>query len=455
MNLEKKAYASSAGASLNNETLAINCVIHSCKRNSNTFIRAACLGRMIVVQEYLKMKKSIVFIVTVSLILGRNFSAAETTGYGPGVTDTEIKIGQTMPYTGPASAYGSCGKAHQAFFNSLNQQGGINGRKVNLISLDDAMNPAKTVEQIRRLVEHDHVLLIFSVLGTGSLSIVNYLNEKKVPFLFPAAAHKKFHQPKKYPWVMGWVPSFGFEGRMFARYILKHRPNAKIGIIWERDDMGIEEVTDFKDELGPKAKQMIVADVSYELTDPTVDSQLISIKGAGADTLISLTTPKFAAQTLRKVHDLNWRPLHLTTYGAASVGATLRLAGLDRAVGLITAYFAKDPTNPAVQNDLDVKEFLAWKEKYFKEGDIADSCIPYSYMQAHLLVQVLKQCGNDLSRENIMRQAANLRDVRIPLLLPGITINTSPTDYRPIKEMQFMHFDGERWLIFDERMMEK
>lgn len=401
------------------------------------------------------MKKSIAAFCIVCLGFCQQLSAAQTKRYGPGVTDAEIKIGQTMPYSGPASAYGSCGKTHQAFFKSLNLQGGINGRRVNLISLDDSMNPPKTIEQIRRLVEHDRVLLIFSVLGTGSLSIVNYLNEKKVPFLFPAAAHKKFHQPKKYPWVMGWAPSFGFEGRMFARYILKHRPNAKIGIIWERDDMGIEEVADFKDELGPKAKQMIVADVSYDLTDPTVDSQLISIKGAGADTLISLTTPKFAAQTLRKVHALEWRPLHLTSYSAASVGATLRVAGLDKAVGLITAYFGKDPTNPAVQNDPDVKEFLAWKEKYFKEGDIADSCIPYSYMQAHLLVQVLKQCGNDLSRENVMRQAANLRGVRIPLLLPGITINTSPTDYRPIEEMQFMRFDGERWLIFDERMTEK
>ena len=401
------------------------------------------------------MKKSIVVFCIVCLGFCQQLSATQSKRYSPGVTDTEIKIGQTMPYSGPASAYGSCGKTHQAFFKSLNLQGRINGRKVNLISLDDSMNPPKTVEQIRRLVEHDGVLLIFSVLGTGSLSIVNYLNEKKVPFLFPAAAHKKFHQPKKYPWVMGWVPSFGFEGRMFARYILKHRPNAKIGIIWERDDMGIEEVADFKDELGPKAKQMIVADVSYELTDPTVDSQLISIKGASADTLISLTTPKFAALTLRKVHALEWRPLHLTTYGAASVGATLRVAGFEKAVGLITAYFGKDPTNPAVQNDPDVKEFLTWKAKYFKEGDITDGCIPYSYMQAHLLVQVLEQCGNDLSRENVMRQAANLRDVRIPLLLPGITINTSPTDYRPIEEMQFMRFDGERWLIVDERMMEK
>jgi branched-chain amino acid transport system substrate-binding protein len=401
------------------------------------------------------MKKSIAFAIAVYLGSSVHLSAAETKRYGTGVTDTEIKIGQTMPYSGPASAYSSCGKAHQAFFKSLNQQGGINGRSVNLISLDDAMSPPKTFEQVRRLVEHEKVLLIFSVLGTGSLSIVNYLNHKKVPFLFPAAAHKKFHQPKKYPWVMGWVPSFGFEGRMFARYILKHRPNTKIGIIWERDDMGIEEVADFKDELGSKAKQMIVADVSYELTDPTVDSQLISIKDAGADTLISLTSPKFGALTLRKVHNLNWQPLHLTTYGAASVGATLRVAGLDKAVGLITAYFAKDPTNPAVQNDPDVKEFLAWKEKYFKEGDITDGCIPYSYMQAQLLVQVLKQCGNDLSRENVMRQAANLRDVRIPLLLPGITINTSPTDYRPIKEMQFMRFDGERWLAIEDRMTEK
>jgi ABC-type branched-subunit amino acid transport system substrate-binding protein len=379
----------------------------------------------------------------------------ETEKYGPGVTDTEIKIGQTMPYSGPASAYATCGITHQRFFKSINENGGINGRKIKLISLDDSMMPAKTVEHVRRLVEHDQVLLLFSILGPGGLSILDYVDRKKVPFLFPAGAALKFHMPDKHPWTMGWVPTFEFEGRVYAKYILQNRPDAKIGILWEDDDMGREQVQGVKLELGAKAASMIVSVQSYMLTDPTISSQVIALKAAGADTIINLSTPKFAALSIRKVYDMGWHPLHVLTYTASSVSATLKPAGLEKSAGLISAYFGKSPSNPAVQDDVDVKEYLAWKAKYYSDGDVNDICLDYSYMQAHLLVRVLEQCGDDLTRKNVMRQARNLKNVRIPLLAPGITIDTSPTDYRPIQSMRFMRFDGKQWNYFGELMIEK
>ncbi len=379
---------------------------------------------------------------------------AQNKKYGPGVTDTEIKIGQTMPYSGPASAYATCGISHQRFFKSINEQGGINGRKIKLLSLDDQMTPPQTVDRVRRLVEQDQVLLLFGVLGPGALSILNYVDKKKVPFLFPSAAAGKFHLPKKHPWTMGWVPSFEFEGRMFARYILKNHPNAKIGILWEDNDIGREERAGFKAELGAKAKTMIVGDESYLLTDPTVHSQIISLKAAGADTVISIVTPKFAAQAIRKIHDLGWRPVHIMTYAGTAI-STLEAAGLEKSKGLISAYFAKTVTDPVMRNDADVKEYHAWKSKHYPEGDVNDGCIDYGYVQAHLLLQVLKQCGDDLTRENVMRQAQNLRDVHLPLLVAGITVNTNPTDYRPIESMQFQRFDGSQWIFFGEPMSEQ
>jgi ABC-type branched-subunit amino acid transport system substrate-binding protein len=374
--------------------------------------------------------------------------------YGPGVTDTEIRVGQTMPYSGPASAYATCGISHQRFFKSINDQGGINGRKIKLISLDDQMTPPQTVDRVRRLVEHDKALVLFGVLGPGALAILNYVDKQHVPFLFPSAAAGKFHLPDKHPWTMGWVPSFEFEGRMFARYILANRPNAKIGILWEDNDIGREERDGFRMELGAKAARMVVADERYLLTDPTVSSQIISIKGAGADTIVSIVTPKFAAQAIRKIHDLGWQPMHLMTYAGSAIN-TLESAGLDKSKGLISAYFAKTVTDPAMREDGDVKQYHAWKAKYYPEGDVNDGCIDYGYIQAHLLVQVLKQCGDDLTRENVIRQAKNLRDVRLPLLVPGITINTSPTDYRPIEALQFQRFDGSQWIFFGEPMTEK
>ena len=379
---------------------------------------------------------------------------ADSKKYGPGVTDTEIKIGQTMPYGGPASAYATCGISHQRVFKSINDQGGINGRKINLISLDDEMTPPKTVEQVRRLVERDNVLLLFGVLGPGALSILDYVDRKKVPFLFPTGAARKFHQPVKHPWTMGWLPPSEFEGQMYARFILKERPNAKIGILWENNDMGREGLDGVKLELGNRASKMIVAEASYLLTDPTVDSQIISLKGAGADTVISMVSAKFAALAIRKIHDIGWHPLHLISYSGSGLNV-LEMAGLEKSKGLISAYFAKTVTDPVMRNDEDVKQYYAWKSKFYPEGNINDGCIDYGYTQAHLLIQVLKQCGDDLTRENVMRQAQSLHNVRLPLLVPGITINTSPKDYRPIEAMQFQRFDGHQWIFFGELMTEK
>lgn len=393
----------------------------------------------------------LVFIAAVSHSIGVR---ADGKKYGPGVTDTEIKIGQTMPYGGPASAFATCGISHQRVFKSINDQGGINGRKIKLISLDDEMTPPKTVEQVRRLVERDNVLLLFGVLGPGALSILDYVDKNKVPFLFPSGAARKFHQPDKHPWTMGWLPSSEFEGRMFARFILKERPNAKIGILWEDNDMGREELDGVKLELGDRASKMIVAEASYLLTDPTVNSQIISLKGAGADTVISIATPKFAAQAIRKIHDMGWHPLHLIAYSGSGLNV-LEMAGLEKSKGLISAYFAKTVTDPVMRNDEDVKQYYAWKAKFYPEGNINDGCIDYGYTQAHLLVQVLKQCGDDLTRENVMRQAQSLHNVRLPLLVPGITINTSPTDYRPIEAMQFQRFDGRQWIFFGDLMTAK
>ena len=393
----------------------------------------------------------LVFIAAVNPPIGVR---ADGKKYGPGVTDTEIKIGQTMPYGGPASAFATCGISHQRVFKSINDQGGINGRKIKLISLDDEMTPPKTVEQVRRLVERDNVLLLFGVLGPGALSILDYVDKNKVPFLFPSGAARKFHQPDKHPWTMGWLPPFEFEGRMFARFILKERPNAKIGILWEDNDMGREELDGVKLELGDRASKMIVAEASYLLTDPTVNSQVISLKGSGADTVISIVTPKFAAQAIRKIHDMGWHPLHLIAYSGSGLNV-LEMAGLEKSKGLISAYFAKTVTDPVMRNDEDVKQYYAWKAKFYPEGNINDGCIDYGYTQAHLLVQVLKQCGDDLTRENVMRQAQSLHNVRLPLLVPGITINTSPTDYRPIEAMQFQRFDGQQWIFFGDLMTAK
>ncbi|MBI3515612.1 MAG: ABC transporter substrate-binding protein [Proteobacteria bacterium] len=364
----------------------------------------------------------------------------------PGVTDTEIKIGQTMPYSGPASAYGVIGKAEIAYFKMINDQGGINGRKVNLLSLDDGYSPPKTVEQIRKLVEQERVAFIFHSLGTPSnTAIQGYLNKQKVPQLFVASGASKWADPERFHWTMSWQPDYQTEAKIYARYLLDNKPGAKVGVLYQSDDFGKDYLKGLRDGLGPKAASMIVKEVSYEVADPTIDSQIVSLQGAGADVLINIATPKFAAQAIRKVHDIAWKPLHIMSNVSASVGGVLVPAGLEKSVGVVTALYQKVSTDPRWQNDPGFQAWLAWMKAYNPDADITDNGNVTGYSVPMTLVQVLKQCGDDLSRENIMRQAANLKNLELPMLLPGIKINTSPTDYRPIEQVQLMRFDGKTW----------
>jgi branched-chain amino acid transport system substrate-binding protein len=364
--------------------------------------------------------------------------------YGPGVTDTEIKIGNTCFYSGPASSYGTIGKSEAAYFRMLNDQGGVNGRKINFISYDDAYSPPKTVEQTRRLVEQDGVLLMLNPLGTPTNSAIqHYLNEKKVPQLFVATGATKWDDPKHFPWTIGWQPNYQSEGRAYAAYILEHKPDGKIGVLYQNDDFGKDYLKGVRDGLGEKAKTIAVA-ASYETTDPTVDSQVIGIKSAGCDVFVNAAIPKFAAQSIRKAAELEWKPLHIGN----SVAATLKPAGLDKSKDIVSDFYLKDPTDPQWKDDQGYKDWVAFMDKYYPEGDKTDGGNVIGPCFAQTFVQVLKQCGDDLTRENIMKEAANLHDFRVPMLLPGITINTSPTDFAPIKQIQMGRFDGERWRLF-------
>jgi len=371
--------------------------------------------------------------------------------YGPGVTDTEIRIGQTMPYSGPASSYGTAGKAELAYFAKINAEGGINGRKITLLSLDDGYSPPRTVEQTRKLVEQDQVLLLFSSLGTPTNAAVQkYMNAKKVPQLFCATGGSEFGDPQHFPWTMGWRPNYRSEARVYAKYILKARPNAKIAVLYQNDDLGKDYLKGLHEGLGEKAKSMIVSEVSYEVTDPTVDSQVVTLQASGADTFLNFSTPKAAAQAIRKVYDLGWRPMHLVTNVGSSVASVLKPAGLEKSVGLLTAAFLKDPTDKQWQNDPGYRDWLAWMKQYYPEGDTTDFYNVYGYGLAQTLVHVLKQSGDDLTRENVMRQAANLKNLSLPMLLPGVKVNTSATDYYPIKQMWMQRFDGKQWVLFGE-----
>jgi len=392
----------------------------------------------------------IVAIATSALLLTSGPVRADKK-YDAGVTDVEIKIGQTMPYSGPLSAYATIGKVEAAYFRMVNEQGGINGRKINLISLDDAFSPPKTVEMTRRLVEQDEVLAVFQPLGTPtSTAVRKYLNERKVPQLFIASGATKWADPKNFPWTIGWQPNYQTEGQIYAKYLLANKPNAKVGILYQNDDSGKDYVKGFREGLGDKAGSMIVAEISYEVSDPTVDSQIVTLKASGADTFFNETTPKFAAQAIRKVHDVGWNPLQILVSISASVGAVLTPAGLDKSTGLITGVYFKDAVDPQWSNDPAMKEWLAFMKKYYPEGSIIDSLNIYGYMTAQTLVQVLKQCGDDLTRENVMRQAANLKDLQLALLLPGIKLSTSPDDFTPIKAMRLARFDGKTWVAFGE-----
>jgi branched-chain amino acid transport system substrate-binding protein len=363
-----------------------------------------------------------------------------------------IKIGNTNPYSGPASAYGTIGKTIAAYWKMVNDQGGVNGRKVEFITYDDGYSPPKTVEMVRRLVEQDQVLLVFQPLGTPPNSAIHkYMNAKKVPHLFVATGATKWNDPKRFPWTMGWQPNYQTEGRIYAEHILKNNPKAKIGVLYQNDDYGKDYLKGFKDGLGDKVS-MIVREVSYEVADPTVDSQMVQLQASGADTFFNITTPKFAAQAIRKAYDSGWKPTHYVNNVSASIGSVLKPAGLEKAVGLISTQYTKDPNDPQWKDDPAVKTWRAFMAKYYPEGNLADASNIYGYAVAETMHQVLKQAGSTLTRDNIMKQAANLKNFRSELLLPGIRINTSPTDFAPIESVQLIRFDGQAWQRFGQIM---
>jgi branched-chain amino acid transport system substrate-binding protein len=369
--------------------------------------------------------------------------------YGPGVTDTEIKIGNTNFYSGPASSYGVIGKTETAFFTMLNEQGGINGRKINFISYDDAYSPPKTVEQTRKLVESDEVFLIFNSLGTPTNTAVQkYLNQKQVPQLFVGTGATKWGDPKRFPWTIGWQPNYQGEGRIYATYILAHHAQSKIAVLYQNDDYGKDYVKGLKDGLGDKAKSMIVAEAPYETTDPTVDSQVVNLKASGADIFYNVTIPKFAAQAIRKTVEIGWKPLHILNSVSNSVGGVLQPAGFENSKGILSTAYLKDPTDPQWKDDPGYKDWVAFMDKYYPDGDKTNVFTVYGYTIPQTLVQVLKQCGDNLTRENVMKEAASLHNLALPMLLPGITVNTRPTDFFPVKQMQMERFNGERWELF-------
>ncbi|MGJ5046172.1 ABC transporter substrate-binding protein [Bradyrhizobium oligotrophicum] len=366
--------------------------------------------------------------------------------YDTGASDSEIKVGQTVPLSGPASAYATIGKAQAAYMRMINDQGGVNGRKINLIQYDDAYSPPKTVEQVRKLVESDEVLLTFQIIGTApNVAVQKYLNAKKVPQLFAATGASRFTDPKNFPWTMGFNPSYVVEGRIYGQYILKTHPDAKIGVLYQNDDLGRDYLAGLKAGLGDKAAKMIVAESSYEITEPTIDSHILKLKDAGADLLFSASTPKQAAQAIKKVAELGWKPVHIVDINANSLGATLKPAGLENAKGLISVGYVKDPLEDRFKDDPGVQRYLAFMEKYYPDGDKGSNFNVYGYITAELLVQVLKQCGDELTRDNVLKQATHLDHVELGMLLPGISITTSPTDYRVNKQLQMIQFDGAHW----------
>jgi ABC-type branched-subunit amino acid transport system substrate-binding protein len=388
-----------------------------------------------------------VAVATTALSLTTTASFAQK-NYDPGVSDTEIKVGNIMPYSGPASAYGVIGKTEAAYFKMINDKGGINGRKINYISYDDAYSPPKTVEQTRKLVEGDEVLLLFNPLGTaGNTAIQKYMNNKKVPQLFVSTGAAKFDDPQHFPWTMGWGPNYQSEARTYAKYILDTYPGKTIGILYQNDDFGKDYLTGIHQILGELAGKLIVSEVSYETSVPTVDSQVVQIKAANPDIFINVATPKFAAQAIKKIGELGWHPIHFLSNVSASVGGVLKPAGLENSQGLISDAYMKDPTDPQWKDDPEMNEWRAFMDKYYPEGDKSDGATVFGYGVAAGLVQVLTQCGDNLTRENVMKQAASL-DFRIGIYLPGSKIKTSATDFAPIEQTQLMKFTGERWELF-------
>jgi branched-chain amino acid transport system substrate-binding protein len=395
------------------------------------------------------MHKYLIPALVLGVAIGAAGPAAAQKKYDPGANDTEIKIGNINPYSGPASAYGTIGKTIDAYFKKVNAEGGINGRKVNFISYDDGYSPPKAVEQARKLVESDEVLLIFQSLGTPSnTAIQKYMNAKQVPQLFVATGATKWGDPKNFPWTMGWQPSYQSESHIYAQYILKNHPNGKIGILYQNDDYGKDYVKGLKDGLGAKAKTMIISEQPYEVADPTIDSQIINLKASGADVFFNVTTPKFAAQAIKKSAEIGWKPVHILNQVSSSLVSVLKPAGLENSKGILSTGYLKDVTDPQWKDDAGVKNFFAFMDKYFPEGDKTNVLSAYGYSVSQTLAQVLKQCGDNLTRENVMKQAASLKELQQDLFLPGIKANTSPADFYPLDQNQMMKFTGERWEYF-------
>jgi ABC-type branched-subunit amino acid transport system substrate-binding protein len=412
--------------------------------------REKTVGRIFRQEEHPNMSNRIPAMVATAL-LAVAFSTSQSLAqkkYDTGASDTEIKFGQTVPFSGPYSAYANIGKSELAYFNMINDKGGINGRKLNLIQYDDAYSPPKTVEQVRKLVEGDEVLFTFQIIGTAANAAVQkYLNGKKVPQMLASTGASRFTDPQNYPWTMAFNPNYQSEARIYAKYILANHPNAKIGILYQNDDMGRDYMAGLKSGLGAKAS-MIVGEVPYEVTDPTVDSQIVKLKSMGIDLLFDASTPKFAAQAIKKLADLGWKPVHILDINASPVSATLKPAGLDISKDIISTNYGKDPSDPQWKDDPGIKAYFAFMDKYFPDGDKLNTINTYGYSVAELMTHILRQCGDDLTRENLMKQAANVKDFVPSLALPGIKVNTSPTDFRVNKQMQMMKFNGERWELF-------
>ncbi|MDA9474800.1 branched-chain amino acid ABC transporter substrate-binding protein [Bradyrhizobium sp. CCBAU 65884] len=389
--------------------------------------------------------------LALALIAASASTASAQKKYDTGATDTEIKIGNIMPYSGPASAYGIIGRTEAAYFKKINEEGGINGRKINFVSYDDAYSPPKTVEQARKLVESDEVLLIFNSLGTPPNSAIQkYMNSKKVPQLFVATGATKWNDPQNFPWTMGWQPNYQSETQIYAKYILKEMPNAKIGVLYQNDDYGKDYLKGLKDGLGAKAASMIVLEESYETSEPTIDNHIVKMKATGADIFINITTPKFAAQAIKKISEIGWKPTHFLNNVSASVGSVIKPAGFENSQDIISAAYLKDVSDPQWKDDAGMKGFLEFMTKYFPEGDKLDGGTIVGYGVAQTLVEVLKKCGDNLTRENVMKQAASLKDFRTEVLLPGIKINTGANDFAPISSLQLMKFKGEKWDLFGD-----
>jgi branched-chain amino acid transport system substrate-binding protein len=391
------------------------------------------------------------FSAALAVLAATSSGALAQKKYDTGATDTEIKIGNIMPYSGPASAYGVIGKTEEAYFRKVNAEGGINGRKITFISYDDGYSPPKTVEQARKLVESDEVLIVFNPLGTPPNSAIQkYMNSKKVPQLFVATGATKWNDPKEFPWTMGWQPNYQSESRIYAKYILKEKPNAKIAILYQNDDYGKDYVKGLKDGLGAKAASMIVAEESYETTEPTIDSHIVKLKSTGADVFFNVTTPKFAAQAIKKIAEIEWKPLHLLNNVSASIGSVIQPAGPQNAQGIISSTYLKDPTDPQWKNDAGMKAWNEFLDKYYPEANRADASVMYAYTVAQGLVHVLKACGDNLTHENIMKQAASIKGLELGGLVPGIKVNTSATNFAPIAQLQLMKFNGDKWDLFGE-----